>query len=72
MTNHLAEAKMHAQRAEGKASEWAQLDGLLAIAHAVIAICERLDKTAEDAELKVERQERYQEYQAQRKMGMTL
>jgi len=44
----------------------------LAIAHALIAIVERMDKAAEDAELEAERKERWQEYQARCKAGTAL
>lgn len=65
--NHLREAKMHAQRAEGKANEWAQLDGLLALAHAVIARVEQVNKAAEDAEIAAEREDLTRERMAARR-----
>ena len=71
--NHLAEAKEYAQCANRVDGEmFAQLNAQLAIAHALIALVERMDKTAEDAELETERLERWQEYQARRKMGAAL
>ena len=46
--DHLAEAKMCTLRADGvNGTEWAQFNAQLAIAHALIAICERLPPSAE-------------------------
>ena len=46
--NHLTEAKLHADRAENVDEvEWARLDAQLAIAHAPIAIAERLPPATE-------------------------
>ena len=48
MTDHLAEAKEYAQCANRVNGEmFAQLNAQLAIAHALIAICERLPPPAE-------------------------
>ena len=71
--NHLAEAKLHAERATGaNGAEWAQLNAQLAIAHVGIAICERMDRAAKDAELEAERKEQWQEYLDRREMGIAL
>ena len=70
--DHLAEAK---RRIEGSGAEevgWATYYALLAIAHVGVALVERMDKAAEDAELEAERKEQWQEYQARREMGTAL
>ena len=60
---HLAEAKEYARCANRVDGEmFAQLNALLAIAHIGIALVERMDKAAKDAELEAEREERRQEY----------
>ena len=46
--DHLAEAKRRTERAIiVKGAEWAQINAQLAIAYALIAICERLPPPAE-------------------------
>ena len=61
---------MYARQTESVSTDLMQAYAQLAIAHVGIALVERMDKATEDAELEKERQERYQEYQAQREMGM--
>ena len=72
--NHLAEAKRLAHSADSVdiSVDWAQVYAQLAIAHVGIAMVERMDKTTEDADLEMERKERWQEYQARREMEAVL
>lgn len=70
MVDHLKEAKLYARSAEsiGDAVETAQLNARLAIAHGIIALVERIDKAAEEAEAAAERAILLQEKEAQRAM----
>ena len=70
--NHLKDAKMYVRQAESVSVGQMQAHAQLAIAHALIALVERMDKAAEDAELEAERKERWQEYQDRLKMGAAL
>ena len=65
--DYLTEAKQRAERAWAtEGAEWAQLDAQLAIAHALIAICERMDKAVDDTEVAVEREDLIRERLASR------
>ena len=67
--NHLREAKMHTERAVTTIGAYrAQVNATLAIAHALIAICEQRNKEAADEEAAAYRAELLQEREARRAM----
>ena len=69
--DHLLEAKGLAAQARAESAtvndeDWPHFHTQLAIAHALIAIRERMDKTANDAEAAAEREDLIRERMAQR------
>lgn len=66
MMDYLAEAKKFADYANTRKLEWAQVNAQVAIAHVLIAICERMDKKTADAEAAVYRAELLAEREARR------
>ena len=70
MVNHLENAKMYTHRADcADSAEWGQFRAQLAIAHALIALVERMDKAANDAEAAAEREDLIRERMASRQIS---